>query len=156
MTGDSKPPEKKDLRKKELDVDKHEEEMHMGTIVTEAIRGLQTLVGVRRPIYHTLQKYLECMKYVKNMGVARLPHYGTRAPMAVEQTRDHCIMAVVCYLVIEYWKYQQGEQNQKNIELTCVYCNCLAEIPYVKLTALGTARTGYYVWSNPSKQLDES
>jgi hypothetical protein len=150
------PPKKKDLRKKELDVDAHEDKIHVDKIVTYAIRELQKLIGDRHAVYHTLQKYLDCKMYVKDTGVARLPYYTTRAPLSLEQTKDYCLMSVVCYLILEYWKYQQHLAGKVNIEKMVVYVNCLCRIPYREMHAEGTVRTGYYIWQDPTKQLDLS
>ncbi len=153
---ENEPPKSKSERTKKFDVEEHEEHIRMAEVVTEGIRALQRLVGNRRPLYHTLQKYLDCMKYVKQTGIERLPYWGTRVPLSVEQTRDHCIMSVVAYLITEYWEYQQSEVNVTNIDLIHVYIDCLCQIPYKQMQVEGTSVTGYYVWADPTTKLDKS
>ena len=155
MTEDnSNPPEKKTLRTKKFDVDKHAENIRVAAIVTESIRELQRMVGTRHHLYHTLQKYIDRMIYRKGQGVACLPFYDARCPKSSIQSKNQCLKSIACYLVLEYWEYQQGEDNVSNIELTQTYIKCLCDIGYKEIKVEGSISEGYYIWSDPTKQLD--
>ena len=128
----------------------------MAEVVVEGIRNLQTIVGKHKQLYHMLQEFINCARYVKDTGIGRLPYFSTTNPLSALARKDDCILCVVVYLILEYWGYQQGERNMKNIEMTRVYIDCLCQVGYKELKVDGNVREGYYVWANPLTQLDKS